>query len=274
MSSRILKTVFILPIALKYFIQGGFDIGLFATGLNPGLGRLFRIFGGVRNIEFAPNPPEFTTDLECNIALACRFNPNINKNDTFFPLNRNSMSEANKVSKQYNIPFGGTKIVAIYPSKELRHRPRWNLENLVRTVEIIKLRGFNGKFVVVGSQSEGEEWEAIDKENIVDANFAGKLSISGSAALLSKCSLTIGNDGGLMHVAGAVGSPLVTIMANAPLSYRPPGESVKIIQSKVSCCDGMFPNRPKDCTVAKCTEAITVQEVYEACSERLTEIEY
>ena len=103
----------------------------------------------------------------------------------------------------------------------------------------------------------------------MDANLAGKLSILGSASLLSKCSLTIGNDGGLMHVAGAVGCPLVVVMPNTPLSYRPPGKNVKIIHSMHACCSGLYPHRPKDCKKPKCIEDISVEAAFKACKEIL-----
>ncbi len=119
---------------------------------------------------------------------------------------------------------------------------------------------------------EGKEWDSIDSDGIADANLAGKLSILGSASVIKKCALVIGNDGGLMHVAGAVGCPLVAVMANTPISYRPPGENTTVIHSKLGCCNGIYPNRPKDCSSPKCTEAIKIKEVYEACIERLSKL--
>lgn len=271
-SSLLFKAFFMLPIALKYLVKGGFDIGLFATGLNPRLGLLFKFVGGVRNIYFAPSHPDFKSDLECNIALAHRFNQNICKNGSFVPLTDSSMLEAKMISEQCGLSWDDKKIVAIYPSKELKHRPRWKLENLLRLIELFKSKGFKGKFVVVGSAREGKEWDGIDSDGITDANLAGKLSILGSASFIKKCALVIGNDGGLMHMAGAVGCPLVVVMTNTPISYRPPGENTIVIHSKLDCCNGIYPNRPKDCSSGKCAEAIKVKEVYEACLERLSKL--
>ena len=266
-SSLLLKTAFMLPIALKYLLSGGFDIGLFATGLNPGLGPLFKFAGRVRNINFAPSHPAFETDLECNIALARRFNQNICKNDTFVPLTRKSTLEAKRVSEQYGVAWGDKKIVAIYPSKELKHRPRWKLKNLLRVIELLKLSGFEGQFVVVGSAGEGKEWAGVDSDCVADANLAGKLSILGSAAFIRQCALIIGNDGGLMHVAGAVNCPLVVVMTNTPFSYRPPGDNTKVIHSKLVCCEGLYPEIPRSCRVPRCAWDVTVDEVYYACKE-------
>lgn len=267
--SVIQKTASLLSFIWNTRLNGIYDIGFFATGLDTRIGLLLYYSRIVKDLAYAPASQNYSTDLNCNIELARSLDENVFVHDVFVPIKKKFQFEALNILNGHNISLDKEVLIAIYPSCELFHRPRWELSKLINVIQLIKTYGFKGKIVVVGSKNEGEEWEAIDKENIVDANLAGKLSILGSAALLSKCFLTIGNDGGLMHVAGAVGSPLVTIMANTPLSYRPPGENVKVIHSKVACCDGIYPNRPKDCTVTKCTEAIKVQEVYEACLEML-----
>ena len=264
-SSPILNAFRILLIAAKYRKSGGFDIGIFATGLDKRFGKLLKYLGCVKNVEFAPSYPDYETDIECNISLACKFKANTSEEDAFVPLTERHILEAKRISEKNGIFMDSQKIIAIYASQELQHRPRWQLENLLHVIERLKIWGVKGKFVVVGSAKEGKQWGEIDSKGIVDANLAGKLSISGSAAFLKKCSLLIGNDGGLMHVGGAVGCPLVVIMANTPFSYRPPGENTIVIHSKLSCCDGFYPKRPRNCKAPRCAEDITVEEVFSAC---------
>ena len=268
-SSPLLKATALIPFLFNTRLNGKFDIGYFATGLNPKFGRLIKTFGAVRDIVFAPSVPNFPTDFDCNLELARSVNNKSGEQDIFIPEIKEAELEAGNILKENNLLFEGEKLIAVYPSNELAHRPRWELSKLFKVIQLIKNDGFKGKIVVVGSKNEGQEWAAIDKDNIADANLAGKLSILGSAAVLKKCSLTLGNDGGLMHVAGAVASPLVTIMASTPSSYRPPGKKVKIIQAKLNCCEGIYPNRPKDCELAYCAENITVEEVFKACMEML-----
>lgn len=267
--SPVLKAVSLLPFVFKAHFNGKYDIVFFATGLNPKLGRLIKTAGIVHDIACAPYVPNCPTDLDCNLELARSVDDSIGAQDIFLPKTESAELEARNIITDNNLSLMDKSILAVYPSIDLVHRPRWDLSKLIKVIQYIKNNGFKGKIVVVGSQAEGKEWDAIDHENIVDANLAGKLSILGSASLLSKCTLTIGNDGGLMHIAGAVGCPLVAIMPNTPLSYKPPGKNVKIIQSKHSCCNGLYPNRPKNCKTAKCTEDITVNEVFNACKEIL-----
>lgn len=264
-----LRAAKFLPFALRSRIYGGFDLGVFSTGLNPKLSVLLKLTAGIRNVFCAPNPPACETDLSCNLALARRFGENIDENDVFIQLNDNAWVEANKNLGSYGIIGDTDDIIAVYPSADLRHRPRWEISKLIRVITLIRKNGFRGKVVVLGSAEEGREWMKADTQEEADAVLAGKISITGSAALLRRCRLAVGNDGGLMHVAGAVGCPVVVVMTNTPLSYRPPGQKIKVIHSSLTCCTGLYPNRPKSCKRAKCSDDISVREVFEACQQML-----
>jgi ADP-heptose:LPS heptosyltransferase len=264
-SFSILKIVYLLCFIFKNKFNRKFDIGLFATGLNKNIGRLFKYTGFIKDVMYAPMPQSYATDFDCNLKLANLINETVSKNDVFVPLREEFELEATKILNEHGISKNAEKLIAICPSTKLKHRPRWDLINLLKLVKILKSKSFKSKFVVMGSASEGKEWDLIDSDSIIDANLAGKLSILGSASVVQKCALVVGNDGGLMHVAGAFGRPIVMIMTNTPSSYRPPGEKVKIIHSKHTCCNGLYPNRPKDCKIAKCTEDIHIVEVIRNC---------
>ena len=57
-------------------------------------------------------------------------------------------------------------------------------------------------------------------------NLAGRLSVFGSASVLSQCATFIGNDSGPTHLAAMVGIPCVAIFSarNAPGQWEPLGE--------------------------------------------------
>ena len=249
----------------KARMNGGFDIGAFATGLNRKLSRLLKFTAGIREVICGPSPPIFATDLACNVALGRRFDSNISDADAFVPLTEESEKEAEEQLGKHGILWDKEKIIAVYPSTELWHRPRWELSKLAQVLDLLRKDGFQGKIVIVGSSVEGKEWTDIGVNGLVDANLAGELSILGSGSLISKCCLVIGNDGGLMHVAGALGTPLVVVMTNPPVSYRPPGQKTKVLHSSVSCCDSLYPKRPKSCRSAKCKDDISVEQVFQAC---------
>ena len=266
-SSLILKIAAVIPFALTSRIKGGVDIGAFATGLNPNLAYFLKFAAGIRQIFRAPQPPEYPDDLSCNLALAQRFCKNIKETDVFLPITAEAETEAKEVLAQRGISWDDCKIVAVYPSIDLKHRPRWPLAKLLQVIHLLRKNGFDGKVVVIGSAREGLDWAEIDGNRAADANLAGKLSIFGSAFLLTKSCLAIGNDGGLIHTAGAVGCPLVVIMTNTPVSYRPAGNKTKVIHSNLSCCSVEYPRRPKSCVIPKCLDSIDVTDVFQACAE-------
>jgi ADP-heptose:LPS heptosyltransferase len=260
--SILLKISSLIPFMLNTQLEGKFEIGFYATGLNPKLGYFMKTIGIVRKIACAPAIPVCPTDFECNLMFARSIDKTINENDVFIPVSEKAELEAANILREHNLPLKNKRLLAIYPSTELSNRIRWELPKLIDVIKLIKKNGFNGKIIVVGSRTEGEEWAIADKEKTVDANLAGKLTILGTAALLKKCFFAIGNDGGIMHVAGAVGCPMVVIMPNTPLSYKPPGKRVEVIHSAITCCEGSYPNRPESCVEAKCTEDISANIVF------------
>jgi heptosyltransferase-2 len=252
---------------LRSRMSEGFDVGVFATGLNPKLSAFLKFTAGIRNIACAPNPPSYATDLACNVALANRFDHSIGERDVFVPLTEQGRLEAEEVLKGYNISWDEKKIIAVCPSTDLWYRPRWQLTKLKQVVTLLLKEGFEGRVVIIGSSEEGEEWEQVETEETGEINLAGKLSVLGSAWLISKSCLALCNDGGLMHVAGAVGCPSVVIMPNAPLTYRPPGRRTTVVHSRLTCSVACYPRRPKSCKISECREDITVEEVFQTCNK-------
>ena len=254
---------------LKFCIQsrmrnGSYDLGVYATGLNPKLPELLRVLAGVHRSVCGPKPPAYATDIECNVALARRFDSAISPADAFVPISDAAEEEAAHILQAAGIHAGET-LLAVYPSTDLSHRPRWPLTDQLEIVRRIKKGPFTGKIIVMGSPAEGREWSHADTDGLVDANLCGRLSIAGSAAVLQRCCLTIGSDGGLMHIAGAVGSPAVVVMVNAPLSYRPPGSQTTVIHSQLDCCSATYPKRPDWCHDARCRQSIPFDAVWQAC---------
>jgi len=270
--SNLLNFLELFRFAVKSRLNRGYDVAVFATGIDPRLSVFLKTVAGIRYMFHAPAYPTWETDLACNVALARLFDEKAGEDDTFIPTTKTSESELERVLKRHDIRLGEKGLIAVYPSTELPHRPRWGLSGLVEVMRRIKRFGFQGQAVVVGSSAEGRRWVEADAGGVVDFNLAGRLSILGSASLLKRCVLTVGNDGGLMHVAGAVNSPLVDIMTNTPESYRPPGTMTKIVHSKLKCCNGLYPNRPSSCRTEKCKNDISPTDVFQACWDMLSDL--
>jgi lipopolysaccharide heptosyltransferase III len=97
------------------------------------------------------------------------------------------------------------------------------------------------------------------------ASAAGVLSPRQAAAALSRCAMYVGNDTGTMHLAAAVGTPCVAIMAaqDWPGRWEPYGKGHTVLRRNVPCAGCML----KVCAAEgmRCLKEISVEEVMQAC---------
>ena len=73
-------------------------------------------------------------------------------------------------------------------------------------------------------------------------NLAGRLSVFGSASVLSQCATFIGNDSGPTHLAAMVGIPCVAIFSarNAPGQWEPLGAHHIVLEDRPECAGCML----------------------------------
>ncbi len=88
------------------------------------------------------------------------------------------------------------------------------------------------------------------------------LTLTELAALLKRCTVYVGNDSGVTHMAAAVGTPVVALFGPTnPEVWGPRGRRVHTVYRGVECspCSREEMN---GCLHRKCLESITVEEVY------------
>lgn len=158
------------------------------------------------------------------------------------------------------------KIVAVMPSTNWESKI-WAEENFAEIVS--RLLKNTGVFpVVFGGDKDVEKGNRLLKSWNAGRNAAGKLNLREVAAVVSKCKIYLGTDTGVMHIAGAVGTPCVAIFAahDYPGRWHPFGENHKIFRERVEC-EGCF--APKCFNNQKCLSLINVENVYQACLKLL-----
>jgi heptosyltransferase-2 len=132
--------------------------------------------------------------------------------------------------------------------------------------------------VVLGGPEEEEKGVQLQelvgcKEKVL--NLAGRTSIHESAAVLASCDLFLGNDSGPMHVAAAMGTPVVAVFgpsnAQAWGPYTPPGEpDIHTIVSMDLPCQPCFYRAHslglrEGCGPRPCLTQLGHEHVLEAC---------
>lgn len=101
-------------------------------------------------------------------------------------------------------------------------------------------------------------------------DLTGKTSIADLPALLSQCHLFLGNDSGAMHVAAAVGLPVVAVFGPTdPEGTAPVTPHATIVQQKPYCSPCFLRRCPTD---HRCMTAVTPEMVELALHVRLTEV--
>jgi heptosyltransferase-2 len=102
-------------------------------------------------------------------------------------------------------------------------------------------------------------------------DLTGKTSIADLPALLSQCHLFIGNDSGAMHVAAAVGLPVVAVFGPTdPKGTAPVTPRCNIVQQKPYCSPCFLRRCPTD---HRCMTAITADMVEAAARPWLSSVQ-
>jgi heptosyltransferase-2 len=103
-------------------------------------------------------------------------------------------------------------------------------------------------------------------------NLAGKTSVSQLASVLKRCQLFISNDSGPVHIASAVGTPVISIFGRnqkglSPLRWGPVGKKDRILHKEIGCVQCLAHNCVK---AFACLKAITADDVLSIADEILT----
>jgi heptosyltransferase-2 len=101
-------------------------------------------------------------------------------------------------------------------------------------------------------------------------DLTGKTTIGELPALLSQCHLFLGNDSGAMHVAAAVGLPVVAIFGPTdPEGTAPVTPRFSLVQQRPYCSPCFLRRCPTD---HRCMKAVTPEMVEAAMRVRLSEV--
>ena len=157
----------------------------------------------------------------------------------------------------------GSRWVALLPGGRWDNK-RWPVSYFVEVVKL--MRQTPGiKFVIMGSQDEhslGQTIAATDPERCL--NLAGLTSLVEMIEWIRLSSLTITNDTGPMHVAAALGRPVIALFGPTnPLSTGPYGQLGNVLQNTSLPC---VPCQKQKCFYHEplaCLHSITPQAVFQ-----------
>jgi len=164
-----------------------------------------------------------------------------------------------------NRPF-----IALFPGASIAER-RWGAENFRAVAQWCGERGLG--VVVVGGGGEREEAARIagGLEHVFD--FAGRTSLTETAAILERAAVVVSGDSGILHIAVGLGRPTVSLFGPGIATKWAPRGSQHVVLNKCLPCSpctrfGYTPPCPHD---NRCMCEITVDDVTRAIDVLLHE---
>jgi len=130
---------------------------------------------------------------------------------------------------------------------------------------LIEKYGFK-VFVIAGQKDKALAQQVVDRMHHPVVNLAGEISLSQLTSLLRRSYLFISNDSGPVHIASALGLPLISLLARnepglSPKRWGPLGERSRTLHKDVGCIKCLAHNCKKEFA---CLKAISAQDVLEA----------
>jgi ADP-heptose:LPS heptosyltransferase len=165
--------------------------------------------------------------------------------------------------------FRGKTVVALNPGASFRIKC-WLPERLAALGERLS-RELGAGVVIVGGGGERNLAEVIcSGMSSPPLDIVGRTNILQLGAILKKCALLVSGDTGPMHMATAVGTPVLALFgAIDPDRTGPVGEGHAIIRHREIAC---VPCNAKSCVNPRhleCMEEISLEEVFRGVVEML-----
>ena len=189
--------------------------------------------------------------------------------DIKLKLSDDYLSAAGDILEQYHVKKDDI-LVGIAPGATYGPAKMWFPERFAAVADKL-INDFSARVMLFGSGGDSERTTLVQQHSKNDLiNIAGKTSLKEAIALIARCDLFISNDSGLMHLAGALGIPLVAIFGSTnPVTTSPVGEKSIVIHKDVSCSPCLKKICPTD---FRCMDLIGIDDVYDAAKKLLSEI--
>lgn len=187
----------------------------------------------------------------------------------YMPLKKETQRAVLKMFSEKGVNPGDV-LIGMHPSASCPSK-RWLPERFAKTADTLA-EEYGAKIVLV-SDEPGRAYSEKVKEKMKHASIdlSGKTTISELGAVLARCALFISNDSGPVHLASAVGTPVIAIFGRSdaglgPICWGPTGKYDIILHKKVGCGHCLAHNCRKGFL---CLEALGENEVVNAAKTLL-----
>jgi len=175
------------------------------------------------------------------------------------PVSRHDYEKVDGLMRTYGL-LGAKPLIAINPVAKWETK-LWANKKFSQLADILIDR-YDAKIVFTGGPDDRptiKDIMAVMKGHAV--NLAGHTTLKMLAALYEKMVFVVSTDTGPMHMAAAVGTPVVALFGpTAPWRTGPFGSIHQIVRAELDCA----PCFKRECKTIDCMEQISVQQVIDA----------
>lgn len=208
-------------------------------------------------------------ELEYTLDVVRRLGISAEDRSLFMPIRKDSEIYIEKFLTSSGVQEG-KRLIALHPGASCPSK-LWPVERFAQVADKL-IDEFKLKAVVVAGPDDVETGKGLVKlirSSCIDA--VGKTTVSQLASLLRRCCLFISNDSGPVHIATAVGVPVVAVFGRkqpglSPRRWGPTGEHDVILHKDVGCDECLAHNCEKGFA---CLQAVSTEEVVSAARKLL-----
>ncbi len=193
--------------------------------------------------------------------------PSNGRPNPYFPLKEKDQRSLHLLLR--NLGLGADRSYAVLNPSASCPSKIWPLDRFAALSDVLQKK-YGLATVLIGSG--GDRKFAAKVKSLAELSvkdLSGKISIGMLGWLLKEAKLLISNDSGPVHVAQAVGTPVVSIFGRnqaglSPRRWGPLGEGGRVIHKEVACPVCLAHN----CQINfLCLDAVSVEEVLSAAEE-------
>lgn len=161
-------------------------------------------------------------------------------------------------------------LLAMHPAASCPSK-MWPAERFAEVADTLAQKHGFTVVIVAGPADSAVADAVVGRMRSKALNLAGKTSLMQLAALLARCRLFISNDSGPVHIASAVGTPVISIFGRnqkglSPTRWGPVGPHDRFLHKEVGCAVCLAHRCAKGFA---CLKAIGTDEVIESAEEVL-----
>lgn len=160
---------------------------------------------------------------------------------------------------------GGAQWVLLAPGAAGGNAKRWPLSSWIGLAQRLVKEGF--EVAVIGRQEEAALGRAMTEAAPAVSDLTGRTSLAALGGLLANARMVVANDSGTMHLAAALGTPVLGIFGpTSPRTSYPLGRNAVALWAEVECAPCYLRECPID---HRCMARLDVESIWPIASSML-----